>query len=264
MTDHLDKTDASPVSGRNAHLFSSATHHVSRRWKPPAPSVRHAVLLSSLLVSPTRLLHVECFARLCLCTWPVHSISSTTLNSNSFCTVQPIPLCDTLTHLPPPTAAEPVTCRLRGTQKPFSNLLPSFLTSFLSCPSLMFLSFSPSSLPLTFHSCPLSVLWLPLSPLPLPNHYQFSLTHYLLLAPCLSPPLPLSPPLSIPVADYPPYISSPFALPSPHLQQHEYIIIYTMGPCLLFMNYQPCGQTKPIFIRNLHFISAPIRLGAKE
>lgn len=62
----------------------------------------------------------------------------------------------------------------------------------------------------------------------------------------------------------PPYVSSAFALPSPHLQQHEYIIINTIELCLLFMNYQPCGQTKPIFMRNLHFISAPIRLGAKE
>lgn len=163
---------------------------------------------------------------------------------------------------PPPTAAKPVSCRLRGTPNHFPISHPPRV--------ILILSISPVSvtftlLPLSFHSCPLSVLSLSLiSPLPLPNHYQFSLAHYLLLAPSLPPPLPLIPPLSIRVSAYPPYISSAFALPSPHLQQHEYIIIYTMGPCLLFMNYQPCGQTKPIFIRNLHFISAPIRLGAKE
>lgn len=156
-----------------------------------------------------------------------------------------------------------VTCRLGSYSKPFPSLVASFLSSLSVCLSCSH-HFHPQ-LPLTFHSYPLVVLSLPLiHPLPLPNHYQFSLTHYLLLAPSLPPPLPLIPPLSIPVSVYPPYISSALALPSPHLQQHEYIIIYTMEPCLLFMNYQPCGQTKPIFIRNLHFISAPIRLGAKE
>lgn len=107
------------------------------------------------------------------------------------------------------------------------------------------------------------LLYLLCAPLPIFSDPLFARSPF---ASCAipSPHDPLIPPLSGPVSAYPPYISSAFALPSPHLQRHEYIIIYTMGPCLLFMNYQPCGQTKPIFIRNLHFISAPIRLGAKE
>lgn len=194
----------------------------------------------------------------------IHSISSTTLNTTQICTVQPFPfsMILSLTCLLPPLLPNqsPVDSEVLKT----ISQSPALLASFLSCLSLLLL-FSPSSLPLTFHSYPLSVLSLPLiNPLPLPNYYKFSLTHYLLLAPRLPPPLLLIPSLSIAVSAYPPYISSAFALLSPHLQRHEYIIIYTMGPCLLFMNYQPCGQTKPIFIRNLHFISAPIRLGAKE
>lgn len=161
-----------------------------------------------------------------------------------------------LTCLPPP---RPPTQSPVGSEALRAiSQSPTLLALFLSCLSRLFLSFSPPSLPLKV----LSLLLLNHSPQT--NHYQFSLTYYLLLAPRLPPPLSLIPPLSIAVSAYPPYISSAFALPSPHLQRHEYIIIYTMERCLLFMNYQPCGQTKPIFIRNLHFISAPIRLGAKE
>lgn len=244
-------------SGVKAHLFFSSVkallsvlHHRKHTGLPPLSS------------SP---LSLACFALLHLCTWPIHSISSSALSKlHTFALWNLFHFHDALTHLPsPPAAAKPVTCRLRSTQSHFPISRPPCLILILSISPIPVI-FTPQH-PLTFHSCPLLVLSLPLiSPLPVPNHYQFSLTHYLLLAPSLPPPLPLIPPLSIPVSAYPPYISSAFALPSPHLQQHEYIIIYTMGPCLLFMNYQPCGQTKPIFIRNLHFISAPIRLGAKE
>lgn len=253
-------------SVKKAHLLSSATLLSPGGKSPPVmftPAQAHRSPLSSLLSD------IDCggfflFPLLCLCTWPIHSISSTTLNTTQICTVQPFPfsMILSLTCLLPPLLPNqsPVDSEVLKT----ISQSPALLASFLSCLSLLLL-FSPSSLPLTFHSYPLSVLSLPLiNPLPLPNYYKFSLTHYLLLAPRLPPPLLLIPSLSIAVSAYPPYISSAFALLSPHLQRHEYIIIYTMGPCLLFMNYQPCGQTKPIFIRNLHFISAPIRLGAKE
>lgn len=248
-------------SGKKAHLCFF--HHVSRQWKPLCQFYTTAdTLLPSPLSSPVR------HWLLLLCS--ISALDQSTLSAPPLSAPHRFALCNlsifmilSLTCLLPPMLPDqsPVGLEVLKT----ISQSPTLLASFLSCLSLLFLSFSPPSLPLTFHSYPLLVLSLPLiSPLPLPNHYQFSLTHYLLLAPRLPPPLPLIPPLSIPVSAYPPYISSAFALPSPHLQRHEYIIIYTMGPCLLFMNYQPCGQTKPIFIRNLHFISAPIRLGAKE
>lgn len=121
----------------------------------------------------------------------------------------------------------------------------------------------------TSSASPCFFFYLPSPPLPshhFPSNEQSDTTAPL---PIFFPPfsvrssLLLSIPAAATVAS-PPYISSVFPLPSPHLQQHEYIIIRTMGPCLLFMNYQPRGQTKPIFIRNLHFISAPIRLGGPK
>lgn len=93
---------------------------------------------------------------------------------------------DTFTHL-----ASSKTSHLY----PFPNLPPT--TSSLSCSSRPFLSFSAPSLSLTSHSCPLKLHSLALlNPSPLANHYQFSLTHCLLLAPRLPPPLN-SPSLSL-------------------------------------------------------------------
>lgn len=225
---------------------------------PPVSLIRPQTHWSPLSSSPVVRRWLLCSALSLHLTSPLYQLHHSQLHTDLHRATYSIFVTLSLTCLLHPTAAKPVTCRLRRYSKPFPNLPPSSPHHISPIPVTFTL------LPLV-HSYPLSVLSLPLiSPLPLPNHYQFSLTHYLLLAPSLPPPLPLIPPLSIPVSAYPPYISSAFALPSPHLQQHEYIIIYTMGPCLLFMNYQPCGQTKPIFIRNLHFISAPIRLGAKE
>lgn len=88
MRDHPNALTRQSVV--KAHLFFSAEHRASRRWKHScqfdSPS-RHAALSSS----PSRLSDIDCFALLYLCTWPIHSISSTVLQSSQIWTVQPIP-----------------------------------------------------------------------------------------------------------------------------------------------------------------------------
>lgn len=80
-------------SSVKAHLFFSATHRGSRRWKHSCQLYTQADTLVSppLSSSPLCLLDTDGFALLYLCTWPIHSISSNTLSSTQICTSQPIP-----------------------------------------------------------------------------------------------------------------------------------------------------------------------------
>ncbi len=132
-------------SGMKAHLFFSATHRVSRRWKPSCQFYTTADTLVSSLLLPPRLLDTVCFALLYLCTWPIHSISSTTLNSPQICTVQPIPFLwysDSLAFSPPLLPNQsPVGLEVLKT----ISQSPALLAACLSCLSLL----SPSLSPLT-------------------------------------------------------------------------------------------------------------------
>lgn len=213
-------------AAKTAHLFPSAAG-----WKPscqiPATPVSSLCSSFSPLASQTLLSSV--------CTWAVRPPSLPAYSS--------IP--DDTTCLPPPwqTHASPVGL---VPLKPFTNLPPCSSNLHLAhlrfpCHSLLSLplpnSASTQLLPI-FH-CPLFTI----SPSSSPSSQPSTLHR----CHCLS---------SLYI------LSLRFAF-SPSLAAWIYYYPHN-GPCLLFMNYQPCSQTKPIFIRNLHFISAPIRLGAKE
>lgn len=132
---------------------------------------RHATLLSSPLHSPVRLL---CSAPSLHLTNPLHQLPHTQIHTGFHSVTYSILKTLSLTCLLPPLQS-PV-CFNTQKHSPISRL-PSLPHSHL-----VYLSYSLHFHLTPTHSFPLFVLSLPLiSPLLLPDHYQFSLTHYLLL-----------------------------------------------------------------------------------
>lgn len=124
-------------SGMKAHLFFSATPHVSRQWKPSCQFYTTADTLVSSFIFPHRLLDIYCFALLHLSTWPIHSqLHRSQLHTDLHCATYSI----ALTCLLPPQLPNQSPVGLK-VLKAISQS-PALLASFLSRLSLLFPSFS--------------------------------------------------------------------------------------------------------------------------